>query len=724
MEQTRRQFLSGVGWTLAAWGVSSLGWPHAYEAVLATPAPRKRALLVGINQYPGRSPLSGCVTDVELQRQLLIHRFGFQISDCVVLTDQQATRSAILDAFTTHLIQSTQPGDVVLVHFSGYGSQLSQQADLAPQPSLVTADEPFTAGEVPQASDLLLETLELLVRSLLSDRVFVVLDTCHRVIDSPLQGNLRPRGLAHATAAQAIAAEQDLLDRLRKEVGNRPDRATWIAAAAPDELAMEARWNGFSAGLLTYALTQSLWQADPTSSLAAQVGRSAAQLGQWMAQQHPKLISPGKSHSSASLATLFLTPTPDSGSDGAIVASEDDGKTLRLWLGGFPAPVLEQYGVGSLLVPTLPGTPPDETKQPLPQLQVLSREGLLAKAKWVLPEGVSAPSLEGLLLQEHVRIVPRNIGLTVALDSRLERIERVDAISALSALPRVTIATNDQSVDCIFGKGLPNDTQVAALPTELPSTVPLATGGYGLFSPNQTTLPNSLGDKGEAVKVAVRRLTLRLQTLQALKLLRLTANAETSQLGIRATLETLAPKPQKILQQVTRLGEAEVPVMEGLPRIPVGSRIQYQIENFGSDPIYTVLLALNSNGSLVTLYIPAAEGSALRSGSTILEIPPGETELLPSAEISFQWLLRNPLGMRETYLICSKAPFTKTTDAIAVQQSAIDAPSLIPLVNPLEVVQSVLQDLHQASAVPGFSSDAYALDVAAWATLGFVYQVA
>jgi len=47
--------------------------------------------------------------------------------------------------------------------------------------------------------------------------------------------------------------------------------------------------------------------------------------------------------------------------------------------------------------------------------------------------------------------------------------------------------------------------------------------------------------------------------------------------------------------------------------------------------------------------------------------------------------------------------------------------------NPLEVAQALLQDLHQASAVPtqsfNIATDLFALDVSSWATLSFLYQV-
>ncbi|WP_223210404.1 caspase family protein, partial [Microcystis aeruginosa] len=42
----------------------------------------------------------------------------------MLLTDKEATRENILQAFEEHLIQWAQPGDVVVFHFSGHGSQV------------------------------------------------------------------------------------------------------------------------------------------------------------------------------------------------------------------------------------------------------------------------------------------------------------------------------------------------------------------------------------------------------------------------------------------------------------------------------------------------------------------------------------------------------------------------------------------------------------------------
>ncbi len=128
----RRTFLQRAGLALAALGVSEtvlslLGDTCAavplldrYFQALAQPGGRKLALLVGINQYPRSTALGGCVTDVELQRELLIYRFGFNANDILTLTDSQATRENIETAFIKHLTEQAKEGDVVVFRHAGH----------------------------------------------------------------------------------------------------------------------------------------------------------------------------------------------------------------------------------------------------------------------------------------------------------------------------------------------------------------------------------------------------------------------------------------------------------------------------------------------------------------------------------------------------------------------------------------------------------------------------
>jgi hypothetical protein len=56
----------------------------------------KRALLIGINQYPGQ-PLNGCVNDITDMADLLVSSQGFATDDIRLLSDDRATADAIRD---------------------------------------------------------------------------------------------------------------------------------------------------------------------------------------------------------------------------------------------------------------------------------------------------------------------------------------------------------------------------------------------------------------------------------------------------------------------------------------------------------------------------------------------------------------------------------------------------------------------------------------------------
>jgi hypothetical protein len=395
------------------------------------------------------------------------------------------------------------------------------------------------------------------------------------------------------------------------------------------------------------------------------------------------------------------------------------------------------------------------------QVQVIAREGLLAKAR-VLPSTLSdeaafARLQVGQPIQEFARVVPRGLGLTVALDGGLERIERVDAISALSAVPHVSSAiAGDQPADYLFSK-IPTQsvTQIAALPTApLPAIAAngMAQNGYGLFSIGRDVLPNTAGEGGEAVKVAVRRLAPKLQTLLASKLLNLTLNDRTSQLDIRASLDMVAPRAQSLLQRSTgRLPEQakggtalfpknfnfknstaqpSEPIAEQSVQLAMGSRIRYGIENQSDRPIYTLLLAFDSLSNLIVLHAatqplsdPHAAGLPLSSQSVL---PTKGLFQLPIAiEAEAGWTLPPMPGMMEFYLICSTAPFAQTGEALGTLPMPSSSPNGIISANPVEVSQAILQDLHQASSLQGLTTppDAIALDVRSWATFRFTVHV-
>ena len=83
-----------------------------------------RALLVGINKYKmANSDLSGCVNDVTNIRDSLIKYFDFTVDDIRVITDERATKMAIMERLTWR-VKGAKTGDRLLFHFSGHGSQV------------------------------------------------------------------------------------------------------------------------------------------------------------------------------------------------------------------------------------------------------------------------------------------------------------------------------------------------------------------------------------------------------------------------------------------------------------------------------------------------------------------------------------------------------------------------------------------------------------------------
>ena len=76
------------------------------------------ALLVGINEYP-KNPIFSGTLDAKRMRDYLLSRTDIELYD-VLLSDQQATKGNIVNAFGNHLSKADE-NDTVLFYFSGLG---------------------------------------------------------------------------------------------------------------------------------------------------------------------------------------------------------------------------------------------------------------------------------------------------------------------------------------------------------------------------------------------------------------------------------------------------------------------------------------------------------------------------------------------------------------------------------------------------------------------------
>lgn len=80
---------------------------------------KKRALVVGINYEGTSSELRGCINDANTMQALLLKQ-GFTVE---MVLEKQATTQGILSALG-RLTAGAEPGDVLVFHYSGHGSQV------------------------------------------------------------------------------------------------------------------------------------------------------------------------------------------------------------------------------------------------------------------------------------------------------------------------------------------------------------------------------------------------------------------------------------------------------------------------------------------------------------------------------------------------------------------------------------------------------------------------
>lgn len=358
---SRRNFCQFAGSALATLGLSQVNIQQQgdrYGKVLAQSTPRKIALLVGINKYQGQ-PLAGCLTDVDLQRHLLVHRFGFNPKDIYTVIDEEATREGILKAFEEHLIKQAKPGDVVVYHYSGHGSRVADSEPIVvsstrdnsglnstfvPVNSGLPAGYPQKGGVV---QDIMGHTLFLLMSAVKSENFTAVLDSCYSGGGTRREFVVRSRdgGDKIQISPEEKAYQKKLLSNLkwsREEFVKRyragVAKGVVLAATNPAQVAADASFNGFSAGAFTYQLTQYLWQQ--TSTVESAIAKVTPLMPKSRYFQQTPLYDV-KVGSNYEKEPVYLINPTSSAADAVI--TEVKGNQATLWLGG-----LQEESLGDL----------------------------------------------------------------------------------------------------------------------------------------------------------------------------------------------------------------------------------------------------------------------------------------------------------------------------------------------------------------------------------------
>lgn len=687
----RRQFLQFAGSAIATWGMSSCdrsSQPRRIPAGSRGISPRKLALLVGINAYPKNSqlpPLQGCITDVELQRNLLIYRFGFNPGDILTLTDSQATRQGILQAFEQHLINQAKPEDVVVFHFSGHGSQVADPDKDHPD-GLNSTLVPFdssrpskqTQGGVVQ--DILGHTLFLLMSAIKTENLTVVLDCCHS--GGGKRGNLLVRsvrgGSQFQPSPEEIAYQQKWLSKLnltpaefiqRRRAGIA--KGIVITATNREQRAADFPFNGFSAGAFTYLLTQYLWQQpgnEPIVRAMPNIARSTTKVS-FTAQIPEFEVKPNSNNEKQS---IYWVKQPNPPAEAVI--TKVAGNDVELWLGGVDSASLAAFDKEAIFA--LDYSP----NRPNAQVQLESREGLVGKGK-LLDSTQMAALQPGALCTEQVRGIPNNLNLKIGLARSLGK-DAEQAKTALTALKRIEVLPLQQGeLHYIFGRN--------------------AEGRLGLFSPGLETIAGSFGAAKETVTDAIKRLQSKLRLLLAARIVKMTLNTASSQLNVTASLSRsgqendliAAVLPTRSLNQKSAKAKSVTPTSVSSPNsqnLPLNTPVQLQIANNETRDLYISVVVIDPSGEM-TIIFPYQWTSAEEAA----RVGAGQTVMIPnSSEASFELRTQEPKGVTEVLIIASATPqrkALKTLQALALRGSQEIGP--VALNDPIEVMDSLLDDL-------------------------------
>lgn len=231
----------------------------------------KRALLVGINAYAD-APLSGCVNDVINMRSLLKDQYGFQNTDIRVLLDARA-KSAEIRKRLESLVAATKPGDTLLFHYSGHGSNVRDRDGDELRDRLDEIICPYDLDWNNPDSYLTDDDLRVIFNKVPAGAlVEVIMDCCHSGTIMRSAGNTLLDGRGSVVVSRYLQPPLDILlrsegDELKtrtfrqRGVVESPSNKVLWAGCKSNQTSADAEFKGVYNGALTYVLTSILREA-------------------------------------------------------------------------------------------------------------------------------------------------------------------------------------------------------------------------------------------------------------------------------------------------------------------------------------------------------------------------------------------------------------------------------------------------------------------------------
>lgn len=255
----------------------------------------KKALLVGINQYP-TAPLRGCVNDVIDMAEFLVDECDFDQKEIRLLVDGRATTEEIL-ARMDWLVTGLKAGDKVFFQFSGHGVQVPTRNEVGEVDGL---DEVICPFDFDWTEERLIrdDTFAERFAKIPKGASFIwVSDSCHsgdlcRDLPPPQPTPLSHRGYPLpadvAWRIQVAVAEQIKLAQLAHSL--QTQNFALISGCKSNQTSADASFNGRFNGALTHFLLDVLGDSGfRKKSLATIVPEVASRVAKASYGQEPQL---------------------------------------------------------------------------------------------------------------------------------------------------------------------------------------------------------------------------------------------------------------------------------------------------------------------------------------------------------------------------------------------------------------------------------------------------
>lgn len=221
----------------------------------------RHALIIGVGQYSPASqaaPLPGVPKDLVNARRMA-RAMGVDDSAIVELRDQRASKANIVAALQK-LRDQVQPGDRVLIYFSGHGTRFEARGRCVEGLLPYTAAA-YGADDVLSEEELARYTVPISERA---DKIVTIVDACHSggVLAAKFRSLTQEVGIVpkySASRAECAVAVNDRKTRsfepAMTRLGASRENFVQIAAANYDEVSWDTKELG---GLATHSLTACL----------------------------------------------------------------------------------------------------------------------------------------------------------------------------------------------------------------------------------------------------------------------------------------------------------------------------------------------------------------------------------------------------------------------------------------------------------------------------------